>query len=76
MSIGEAIRPNMSVLCSENVQFGVVDHIEGSNFIKLRRDQFGQHHYIPFDWVVSVENSSVKVDRPGYQAKKEWITSI
>ncbi|HEX2735788.1 MAG TPA: DUF2171 domain-containing protein [Polyangiaceae bacterium] len=64
------IKPNTPVVCSNNGQFGVVDHVEGSS-IKLKKDQSGQHHFIPLSWVTSVDEA-VHVDRPGDQAMREW----
>jgi hypothetical protein len=66
------IKPDMPVVCSQNGQFGTVDHLEGKNSIKLKKDKSGQHHYIPVSWVTSVEGGKVKVDRPGDQAMQEW----
>ena len=66
------IKPHMPVVCSEDGQFAVVDHMEGTDTIKLQKDKQGQHHYIPLSWVTSAENGKVKVDRPGDQAMKEW----
>jgi len=68
------IRPHMPVVCSENGQFAVVDHMEGPYTVKLAKDKAGQHHYIPVDWVVSVDDK-VHVDRPGKQAMQEWSTT-
>jgi len=68
------IKPHMPVVCSKGGQFGVVDHIEGENAIKLSKDKSGQHHYIPMSWVDSVD-SKVHVDRPGEEAMKQWSTS-
>jgi hypothetical protein len=68
------IKPEMPVVCSNNGQFAVVDHAEGADSIKLKKDNKGQHHYIPMAWVKSVDNGKVKVDRPGDQAMKEWTT--
>lgn len=70
----ELIKPHMPVVCSENGQFATVDHVEGTNQIKLTRDKHGDHHYIPLTWVVSVDDK-VHVDRPGRQAMAEWTTS-
>lgn len=67
------IKPHMPVVCSNNGQFAVVDHLEGRDFIKLARDKSGQHHYIPLTWVTSVDDK-VHVDRPGDQAMREWKT--
>jgi len=69
----ELIKPHMPVVCSNNGQFAVVDHLEGSDFIKLAKDASGQHHYIPLIWVTSVDDK-VHVDRPGDQAMREWQT--
>ena len=68
------IKPHMPVVCSNNGQFATVDGIEGTDFIKLTKDENGQHHYIPLAWVTSVDDR-VHVDRPGDQAMREWTTS-
>jgi len=64
----------MPVVCSENGQFGTVDHVEGRNSIKLAKDDDGSHHYIPLDWVTSVDDR-VHIDRPSNQAMREWTTT-
>jgi hypothetical protein len=69
----EAIRDHMPVVCSDGGQFATVDHIDG-NSIKLTKDDQGQHHWIPFDWVTRVDQH-VHVDRPGKQAMKDWSTT-
>jgi hypothetical protein len=66
------IKEHMPVVCSRGGQFGVVDHMEGRDSIKLQRDESGQHHYIPLSWVTSTEDGQVHVDRPGDQAMQEW----
>ena len=68
------IKPHMPVVCSENGQFATVDHVEGRDAIKLTKDKSGQHHYIPLEWVTSVDDK-VHVDRPGDQAMREWSTT-
>jgi hypothetical protein len=65
------IKPHMPVVCSEDGQFAVVDHLEGADTIKLAKDKAGQHHYIPVSWVASVDDK-VHVDRPGNQAMQQW----
>ncbi len=69
----ELIKPEMPVVCSENGQFAVVDHTEGADEIKLKKDKDGMHHLIPMSWVTSVDDK-VHIDRPGKQAMKEWKT--
>jgi hypothetical protein len=69
----QEIKPEMPVVCSDNGQFAVVDHIEGNDSIKLKKDDEGKHHFIPLSWVTTVDDK-VHVDRPGDQAMKEWKT--
>lgn len=69
----ELIKPAMPVVCSENGQFATVDHVEGSDLIKLARDASGKHHFIPLTWVTSVDDK-VHIDRTGDQAMKEWTS--
>jgi hypothetical protein len=68
------IKPNTPVVCSNDKQFAVVDHMEGASVIKLNRDDNGVHHYIPLRWVTFVDDK-VHIDRPGSQAMKEWGSS-
>lgn len=69
----DKIKPEMPVVCSENGQFAVVDHLDGKDSIKLKRDKTGKHHFIPTNWVTTVDDK-VHIDRPGDQAIKEWRT--
>lgn len=71
MISADKIKPGMPVVCSNNGQFAVVDHMEGSSEIKLNKDTNGKHHFIPLSWVTSVDGK-VHVDRPGEQAMKQW----
>jgi hypothetical protein len=66
------IKPDMPVVCSEDGQFATVDHMEGTDTLKLKKDKDGQHHYIPLSWVASAEDNIIKIDRPGGQAMQEW----
>lgn len=68
----QQIQPNMPVICSQNGQFAVIDHMEGAKTIKLNKDKSGQHHYIPLSWVRSIDAGKVKIDRSGDQAMQEW----
>ena len=70
----DQIKPHMPVVCSEDGQFAVVDHLEGKDAIKLARDKEGKHHYIPLAWVKSVDDK-IHIDRPGDQAMREWADS-
>jgi len=72
MTNTDQIKPHMPVVCSEDGQFRVVDHHDG-NGLKLTRDDKGEHHYIPLEWVTSVDDK-VHVDRTGDEAMKDWST--
>jgi hypothetical protein len=67
------IKPHMPVVCSEDGQFATVDHLQGTDQIKLTKDKSGKHHFIPLVWVTAVDDK-VHIDRPGGQAMKEWTT--
>lgn len=67
------IKPHTPVVCSNNGQFAVVDHVEGKDMIKLTKDENGMHHYIPLSWVTAVDDK-VHIDRPGDQAMREWLS--
>jgi hypothetical protein len=69
----ETVKPDMPVVCSNDGQFAVVDHLEGKDTIKLKKDGTGKHHFIPTSWVKLVDDK-IHIDRPGEQAMKEWRT--
>jgi hypothetical protein len=70
----DQIKDHMPVVCSEGGQFATVDHMDGDNYIKLTKDDSGQHHWIPMSWVTNVDDK-VHVDRPGDQAMKDWLSA-
>ncbi len=67
------IKEHMPVVCSDGGQFATVDRVE-ANSIKLTKDESGQHHWIPLEWVTRVDEH-VHVDRPGDQAMREWSST-
>ncbi|RYZ68405.1 MAG: DUF2171 domain-containing protein [Proteobacteria bacterium] len=67
------IKSDMAVVCSNDKPFAVVDHMDGHDTIKLKKDKEGVHHFIPASWVTQVDKK-VHIDRPGDQAMKEWTT--
>jgi hypothetical protein len=71
----DQIQPDMPIVCSEGGQFSTVDHVEGPGTIKVKKDETGQHHYIPLSWVTSTDDGTVVVDRPGDQAMQEWSST-
>lgn len=69
------IEADMPVVCTDGTQLGTVDHLEGENSVKLKKNDEGQHHWIPIGWVTGVENGSVTIDRSVSQAQEEWSDS-
>lgn len=70
----DQIKPDMPVVCSEGRQFASVDQMENTNYLKLKKDDVGQYHYIPLTWVISTENGKVMLDHPADEAMREWST--
>lgn len=68
------IQDHMPIVCSGGGQVGIVDHLDSNNTIKVTRDEHGNHHWIPLDWVTQVDDK-VHLDRPGDQVKQEWAAS-
>lgn len=65
------IKSHMPVVGIGDGQLAVVDHLEGTDSIKLARDAEGKHHYVPLAWVTSVDDQ-VHLDRTAEQARKDW----
>ena len=68
------IREHMEVRGSDGEHVGTVDHLEGSDRIKLTRSDAaadGQHHYIPVTWVDHVD-AHVHLIVSGAEAKQNW----
>ena len=67
------INPGMPVVDAEDGAFGFVDHLEGTDYIKLKKDDSGQHHLIPLAWVQAVDDK-VHIDRSAEDIRREWKT--
>lgn len=70
----QEIRSGLAVQGSNNLVFGVVDHLDGKDTLKLKKDKSGQHHYIPVAWVTKVDDK-VHIDRSSDEAMKAWRTA-
>jgi len=68
----EEIKSDMIVLSNQAQQFAVVDHLDGKDTIKLKKDSQGNHHYIPLSWVISSNDGEIKVNRTVEQAIQDW----
>ena len=73
MVASSTIKEHMDVIGSDGVHVGTVDHMDGSDQIKLTRTDSGdgQHHYIPLAWVDHVDEH-VHLKQAGAEAKARW----
>ncbi len=67
------IKEHMEVVGSEGGHIGTVDHLSGSDLIKLSKTDANddKHHFIPLGWVDRVD-SQVHLSKPANEAKKQW----
>lgn len=68
------IKEHMDVVSSDNKKVGQVDHLEGSDRIKLTKQSSPDgehHHFIPTSWVESVDNS-IHLNKAENDVKAEW----
>ncbi len=68
-----AIREHMDVIASDGQKIGTVDHMEGSDRIKLAKTTSpdGEHHFIPLSWVDHVDQH-VHLNKPKLQVMHGW----
>ena len=74
MAKAQDIKQHMEVLAADGKHVGTVDHVEGSDKIKLTKgdpQSGGQHHVIPLDWVDHVDDH-VHLNKPARQVMLEW----
>jgi len=63
----------MPVAGSHGDHFATVDRVDSAGAIKLTRDRSGHHHWIPLDWVASVDRA-VHLNRTSFEAMRHWMT--
>ena len=70
---GDKIHEHMDVIASDGVRMGTVDHMEGTDQIKLAKSTSpdGQHHFIPLDWVDHVD-AHVHLKRKSPEVEAIW----
>ena len=69
------IREHMRVIASDGEHVGTVDHLDGQQ-IKLTRNDpevQGQHHYIPANWVASIDEH-VHLNKTSQEVTRQWTT--
>jgi hypothetical protein len=68
------IREHMEVLAADGEHVGKVDHLEGSDQIKLAKNDpaaNGKHHLVPTSWVDHVD-AHVHLNKTANDVKKLW----
>jgi hypothetical protein len=67
------IREQMEVVGSDGQHVGTVDRVEGDQ-IKLTKGDSdeGVHHLIPTNWIKSVEENQVRLNKISSEAQAEW----
>jgi hypothetical protein len=68
------IKEHMEVLGSDGQHVGKVDHMDGSNAIKLAKSDpksGGKHHLIPVDWIDHVDQH-VHLKKSSKDVMAEW----
>lgn len=71
------IKEHADVVGSDGTHVGTVDHVDNGEIKLTKKDPAarGLHHFIPVDFVQSVEGNTVRLDRPAEEVKREWSTS-
>jgi hypothetical protein len=67
------IKEHMDVISADGSKIGSVDHLEGTNQIKLTKHDAsdGKHHLIPMSWVDHVDQH-VHLNKAANDAKAQW----
>ncbi len=75
MHTTDDIREHMEVVGADGAHVGVVDKVEGQTLKLARNDAEagGQHHWIPMDWVASVDQT-VHLSKNRDAAQRQWQT--
>ncbi|MBB5577905.1 MULTISPECIES: DUF2171 domain-containing protein [Rhizobium] len=70
------IREHMEVKAADGSRVGIVDHMEGSDRIKLTKSDSpdGQHHLIPLDWVNHVD-AHVHLAKNADEVRRQWSSA-
>lgn len=73
-----AIMEHMEVVGSDGEHVGMVDHMDGTNRIKLTRDDpgGGEHHMIPLDLVEAIDDDRIVLRKPAAEVMREWQATL
>ena len=52
-----------------------VDHLQGTDQIKLTRNEEGSHHLIPLSWVSEIKENQVMLNVDAEEVKSHWVAA-
>ena len=74
----KAIKEHATVVGLDGKHVGTVDClVEGAEIKLTKNDETagGLHHYIPLDFVHTVEGDTVTLNKPAAEVMREWSTT-
>lgn len=70
----DQIKEKMEVVDLEGMHVGTVDGAENSQIKLTKNDSAdGNHHFVPTDWIESVQEDEVRLNKTASDIKAEWI---
>ncbi|OTG77697.1 hypothetical protein B9T23_04230 [Acinetobacter terrae] len=67
------ITKHADVIASCGTKVGTVDHLDGTDKIKLTRNEEGSHHLIPLSWVSEIKDNQVLLNVDSEEVKNKWV---
>ena len=67
------ITKHANVIASCGTKVGTVDHLDGTDKIKLTRNEEGSHHLIPLSWVSEIKDNQVLLNVDSEEVKNKWV---
>lgn len=70
----QEIKKHANVIASCGKHVGTVDHLEGTDQIKLTKNDAsdGHHHLIPVSWVAEIKGDDVILNKNAEEVTQGW----
>ncbi len=70
----QSIQKHADVIASCGTKVGTVDHLEGTDQLKLTRHESrdGMHHLIPVSWVQEIRDNQVMLNKCSDEVHQQW----
>ncbi|CAB1221403.1 DUF2171 domain-containing protein [Acinetobacter bouvetii] len=69
------ITKHADVIATCGTKVGTVDHLQGTDQIKLTRNEEGSHHLIPLSWVSEIKDNQVMLNVDSEEVKSHWVAA-